>query len=137
MWQGERIIKYQQTYLKMKEFQSVLEERVWQIIEVADQEYYCPALEAINNVIPDSHWDIELQQSTEGLMVFFTRTEAYEDWEENERVHFSWKELEYSEEELLAMWVARGKKLREKEEKDATQQLLVAAEQLGYTLSKK
>lgn len=134
-------MNYQQTFNSMQEARGVLEDRIWYLIELAeDNDTECPYLEAVGRTLPATYcsdWGISLQQASDGVMAFFTRTEAYEDWTEHERVFFSWKELEYSDEEVLSMWKARGKKLLEKESKESFRELSVLAEDLGYTVSKK
>ena len=134
-------MNYQQTFNSMQEARGVLEDRIWYLIELAeDNDTECPYLEAVGRALPDTYcsdWGMSLQQASDGVMTFFTRTEAYEDWTEHENVFFSWSELEYSDEEILSMWKARGKKLLEKESQDALRELSVLAGNLGYTVSKK
>lgn len=134
-------MNYQQTFNLMEETRELFEDRIWHIIELAeDIDAECPYLEAAGRVLPDIHcsdWSISVQQARNGVMVFFTRTEAYEDWSEHEQVFFSWSELNYSDEEILSMWKARGKKLLENESRDAFRELSTLAGNLGYTVSKK
>lgn len=132
-------MSYKQTYATYTEVKASLEERVWHMIKLAEQDDECKYLYRVNIDLPSTYmldWDVTHYECNNGIRFTFDRTESYEDWSENAEVSFSWEELEYTNGDIITMWKERGKVIYNREVDEADRQLKYAAKAAGYKLVK-
>jgi hypothetical protein len=84
-----------------------------------------------------SNWSTEIQETLDGIIVYYSRQVPYEDYEETGKVRLSWEELQYSDEEVFDMWLRRGQSEYDKQKAEAMEDLERLAEDVGYTLQEK
>lgn len=139
------MINYRQTYNTMTTARDELEAKVWWMINIADEiseqdsEIDVPVNYTEGLSLPASYkdkWDIDMYELGTGLSISFSRTDPYEDWTETHQVGFTWEELQYDKEAVIAMWNARGKAIHDRAVDDRLRELKWGAEKMGYKMVK-
>ena len=128
----------------MFQLENELVERAWHIIRIAEEleeseEVEDYIIDSLRGEFPNTYcndWDTKVNSYFYGIEVNFHRTEAYEDWDEEFNVRFTWEEFNMDDQGIKANLIKNATELYEKQRLKEVQELTQLAKYLNYSVEK-